>query len=76
MKKRKPDTVAVHGSSEPEHKSGPLATPIFQTSTFSVEDNDEQLRVTGKNKDDLQAAMKLIRGADLSLPLQFKNFRD
>ena len=37
---------------------------------------DEQLRVTGKNKDDLQAAMKLIRGAELSLPLQFKNFRD
>ena len=37
---------------------------------------DEQLRVTGKNKDDLQEAMKLIRGADLQLPLQFKNFRD
>lgn len=37
---------------------------------------DEQLRVTGKNRDDLQAAMKLIRGMDLSLPLQFKNFRD
>ena len=37
---------------------------------------DEQLRVTGKNRDDLQEAMKLIRGADVPLPLQFKNFRD
>ena len=37
---------------------------------------DEQLRVTGKNKDDLQEAMKLIRSADLGLPLQFKNFRE
>lgn len=37
---------------------------------------DEQLRITGKNRDDLQEAMKLIRGADVPLPLQFKNFRD
>ncbi len=37
---------------------------------------DEQLRVTGKNKDDLQLAMRLIRGADVKVPLQFKNFRD
>lgn len=50
MKKRKPDTVAVHGSTTPEHKSGPLATPIFQTSTFSVEDNEEQSRVTHSDK--------------------------
>jgi cystathionine beta-lyase/cystathionine gamma-synthase len=50
MKKRKPETVAVHGGGEPEHKSGPLATPIFQTSTFAVADNDEQLRVTHSDK--------------------------
>jgi cystathionine beta-lyase len=50
MKKRKPDTVVVHGGGEPEHKSGPLATPIFQTSTFSVEDNEEQGRVTHSDK--------------------------
>jgi uncharacterized protein YajQ (UPF0234 family) len=37
---------------------------------------DEQLRVTGKNKDDLQEAMRLVRGAQIELPLQFKNFRD
>ena len=50
MKKRKPETVAVHGGGEPEHKSGPLATPIFQTSTFAVEDNDEQGRVTHSDR--------------------------
>jgi len=37
---------------------------------------DEQLRVTGKKRDDLQAVMTLLREADLDLPLQFKNFRD
>ena len=37
---------------------------------------DEQLRVTGKNKDDLQTAMRMIRDADVGVPLQFKNFRD
>jgi cyclic-di-GMP-binding protein len=36
----------------------------------------EQLRVTGKQRDDLQAAMALLRKAELDRPLQFKNFRD
>ncbi len=35
----------------------------------------EQLRVSGKKKDDLQAAIALLRGLDFSLPLQFTNFR-
>lgn len=37
---------------------------------------DEQVRVTGKNKDDLQAAIRLLRSADVGLDLQFTNFRD
>lgn len=36
----------------------------------------EQLRVTGKKRDDLQAVMSLLKGAELDLPLQFQNFRD
>lgn len=36
----------------------------------------EQVRVTGKNRDDLQDVIKLLRGANLNLPLQFTNFRD
>lgn len=37
---------------------------------------DKQVRVTGKSRDDLQAVMRLMRGAELELPLQFTNFRD
>ena len=36
----------------------------------------EQVRVTGKKRDDLQDAMALLRGAQLGLPLQYQNFRD
>ncbi|KZE82219.1 YajQ family cyclic di-GMP-binding protein [Paenibacillus elgii] len=35
----------------------------------------DQIRVTGKSKDDLQQVMTLLRKADLSLDLQFINFR-
>jgi len=37
---------------------------------------DAQVRVSGKNKDDLQKAMQLVRGIELNLELQFINFRD
>ncbi|MGH8597544.1 MAG: YajQ family cyclic di-GMP-binding protein [Gammaproteobacteria bacterium] len=37
---------------------------------------DEQVRVSGKKKDDLQAVMAALRTAGLGLPLQFTNFRD
>ncbi len=43
---RRPETTAVHGAAELQKKSGPFATPIYQTSTFQVTDNEEQLRVT------------------------------
>jgi uncharacterized protein YajQ (UPF0234 family) len=36
----------------------------------------EAVRITGKKKDDLQAAMQKIRGAGLEIPLQFQNFRE
>jgi len=36
----------------------------------------EQVRVTGKKRDDLQEVMALLRGESLGLPLQFTNFRD
>lgn len=36
---------------------------------------DEQIRVTGKNKDDLQAVIVKLRGAELPIPLQFVNYR-
>lgn len=38
--------------------------------------NGDKLRVSGKKRDDLQAAMALLRKTDVELPLQFNNFRD
>ncbi len=35
----------------------------------------EQLRISGKKKDDLQDVITLLRGADFGIPLQFTNFR-
>lgn len=36
----------------------------------------EQLRVTGKKRDDLQNVMSMLKSAELGLPMQFQNFRD
>ncbi len=36
----------------------------------------EEVRVSGKKRDDLQAVITLLRGAKLGQPLQFVNFRD
>ncbi|WP_223670021.1 YajQ family cyclic di-GMP-binding protein [Kangiella shandongensis] len=36
----------------------------------------EQVRVTGKKRDDLQTAMGTVRQAELGQPFQFNNFRD
>ena len=36
----------------------------------------DQVRVTGKQRDDLQAVMQLCRESDIEVPLQFTNFRD
>jgi len=36
----------------------------------------DQLRVTGKKRDDLQATMALLKSEDLGIAIQFENFRD
>jgi len=36
----------------------------------------DQVRVTGKKRDELQAVMALLKAESLGVPLQFKNFRD
>jgi len=36
----------------------------------------EQVRVTGKKRDDLQEVMAMLKSEDMGLPLQYKNFRD
>ena len=37
---------------------------------------DQQVRVTGKSRDDLQTAIALVKKGGYDLPLQFTNFRD
>ncbi len=36
----------------------------------------DELRVSGKNRDDLQAAIQFVKGLKIDLPLQYINFRD
>ncbi len=38
--------------------------------------NGDKLRITGKKRDDLQAAMALMKTTEVDRPLQFNNFRD
>ena len=37
---------------------------------------DAQVRVTGKNRDDLQVAIQLVRNLEMDIEVQFINFRD
>lgn len=41
----------------------------------TVQYQDEQLRVSGKTKDDLQKVQQILRALDYELPLQFVNYR-
>jgi uncharacterized protein YajQ (UPF0234 family) len=46
-----------------------------QVKKVTVAIQGESLRVTGKNKDDLQQVIQLLRAEDLEVPLQFENYR-
>ena len=52
MKKHKfrLETEAVRGGGSLHKKNGPVTTPIYQTSTFEVTNNEEQLRVTSTDR--------------------------
>lgn len=41
----------------------------------SVSIQGESLRITSKNKDDLQQVISLLKAEDLDVPLQFENYR-
>jgi cystathionine beta-lyase/cystathionine gamma-synthase len=47
---RRPETAAVRGASDLEKKNAPVATPIYQTSTFAFTDNDEQQRFAATDR--------------------------
>ena len=59
-------------------ETGKTLTRLLKESKLKVQASlqGDKVRVTGKQRDDLQAAMALLRGAKLDRPLQFNNFRD
>jgi hypothetical protein len=59
-------------------EAGKLLTRLIKDSKLKVQASlqGDKVRVSGKQRDDLQAAMALLRGAKLDRPLQFNNFRD
>ncbi|RCL51282.1 MAG: YajQ family cyclic di-GMP-binding protein [Synechococcus sp. MED-G71] len=46
-----------------------------QLKKVTVSIQGESLRVTGKNKDELQNAIQLLKEQDIEVPLQFQNYR-
>ncbi|MCU7872002.1 MAG: YajQ family cyclic di-GMP-binding protein [Candidatus Thiodiazotropha sp. (ex Lucinoma borealis)] len=50
----------------------------IKSSKFKVQAQiqGEQVRVTGKKRDDLQQVIAFLRDKDYGLPLQYQNFRD
>ena len=53
-------------------------TKLIKDSKIKVQSQiqGEQVRVTGKSRDDLQAVIQLVKTAELGQPFQFNNFRD
>ncbi len=51
---------------------------VVKASKMKVQSSiqSEQVRITGKKRDDLQSIIKIIEQEELTLPLQFVNFRD
>ena len=60
----------------PKDKSKPIIEAIKGSKLkVQAQYQDEQIRVSGKSKDDLQKVMSLLKGLDYDLPLQFTNYR-
>jgi uncharacterized protein YajQ (UPF0234 family) len=60
----------------PKDKSKKLIEAIKNAKLkVNAQVQDEQIRVSGKSKDDLQKAQSLLTGMDFDLPLQFTNYR-
>ena len=53
-----------------------ITTLVKQSNSRSSPNQGEQIRISGKKKNDLQSIMKIIKDANFDIPLQFVNFRD
>jgi cyclic-di-GMP-binding protein len=61
-----------------DQESGKKVAKLLKESGLKVQAQiqGDKVRVIGKQRDDLQAAMALLRNAEVGVPLQFGNFRD
>ncbi len=69
------EVVLRHGI---DQETGKKITRLVKDSKLKVQASlqGEKVRIAGKQRDDLQGAIALLRGAKLEVPLQFNNFRD
>jgi len=69
------EVVLRHGI---DQETGKKITRLVKDSKLKVQASlqGEKVRINGKQRDDLQAAIAALRGAKLDVPLQFNNFRD
>jgi uncharacterized protein YajQ (UPF0234 family) len=61
-----------------DKEMGKKITRLVKDSKIKVQAaiQGEQVRITGKKRDDLQQIISLLKDAGLGIPLQFENFRD
>ncbi len=60
----------------PKDKSKPLMEAIKNAKLkVNAQYQDEQIRVTGKSRDDLQKIQQILKALDYEIPLQFTNYR-
>ena len=60
----------------PKDKSKALMEAIKSSKLkVNAQYQDEQIRISGKSRDDLQKVQSLLRGLEYELPLQFTNYR-
>lgn len=59
-------------------EKGKEIVAVIKASKLKVQGQiqDDQVRVSGKNRDDLQAAIQLLKDKDLDIEMQFVNFRE
>lgn len=69
------EVILKHGI---DQETGKKITRLVKDSRLKVQASlqGDKVRITGKQRDDLQQAMALLRGAKLDVALQFNNFRD
>ncbi len=69
------EVILRHGI---EQETGKKIARLLKDSKLKVQASlqGDKVRVTGKQRDDLQAAMQLLKQAGIEVPLQFNNFRD